>query len=119
MSRRTNRIASLIQVELGGLVLRKLKDPRVSFVTITHVDISPDLKSAKVFYSALGDGKQRADAGRGLEHAAGFLQHEIAVALKLRFTPKLTFHLDDTLEESLRIQQILQNLEKEKGKTGS
>ena len=117
MSRRTDRVASLIQSELGELVLRRLKDPRVSLVSITRVDITPDLKLARVFYSVLGESKQKEEAGRGLEHAAGFLQHGIAVALKLRFTPKLTFHLDESLEESLRIHQILQKLEKEKDQT--
>ncbi len=116
MSRRTDRVASLIRAELAELVLRRLKDPRIGFVTITHVDIAPDLKSARVFFSVLGQGKENAAAGEGLEHAAGFLQHEIAVALKLRFTPKLTFHLDDTLEESLRIQQVLQKLKEDQSR---
>jgi ribosome-binding factor A len=113
MSRRTNRVAALIQTELGELVLRKLKDPRVGFVTITGVSITPDLKLAHVYYSVLGGEKEKVGAGRALERAAGFLQHGIAVALKLRFTPKLSFHLDESLEESLRIEQIIHNLEQE------
>lgn len=115
MSRRTDRIASLIRAELGELVLRKLKDPRIGFVTITRVEITPDLKLAQVFFSVLGQEKEKVEAGQALEHAAGFLQHAIAVALKLRFTPKLTFHLDESLEESLRIQEILQKLKRENG----
>ncbi len=114
MSRRTDRVASLIRAELAELVLRRLKDPRIGFVTITHVDIAPDLKTARVFFSVLGQEKEKSGAKEALEHAAGFLQHEIGVALKLRFTPKLSFHLDDSLEESLRIQQILHKLKQEK-----
>lgn len=114
MSRRTDRIAALIQSELGELILKKLKDPRVGFVTVTRVDIPPDLKLAHVYYSVMGGKKEKTEAGRGLEHASGYLQHEIASALKLRFTPKLAFHLDESLEESLRIQKILQDLQREK-----
>ena len=113
MSRRTDRVAALIRIELGELILQKLKDPRIGFVTITRVDVTLDLKLAKVYYSVMGQEKEKADAGRALEHARGFLQHEIAEALKLRFTPKLSFYLDESLEESLRIQKILQDLKQE------
>ena len=117
MSRRTEKVSSLIQIELGDRVQRKLKDPRVGFVTITHVDTAPDLKSARVYYSVLGQAKEKREAGEGLRHAAGFLQREIAVALKFRFTPKLTFHLDDTVEESLRIEKIIHEIHEREGKS--
>lgn len=119
MSRRTHRVASLIQDLLGDLLVRKMKDPRLGLVTITRVEVPPDLKSAHVYYSVMGGDKEKAEGGRGLEHSAGFLQHEIAVVLKLRYTPKLIFHLDESLEESLRIQKILKNLEEERAKTSS
>lgn len=110
MSRRTERIASLIQTELSEVVLKKLKDPRIGFVTLTGVDMTPDLKLARVYYSVLGKEKEKEDTQRALERAAGFLQHAIAEALKLRFTPKLTFHLDESLEEGMRIEGILREL---------
>ena len=113
MSRRTERMESLIQVELGELILKRIKDPRVGFVTITGVEVTPDLKSARVYYSVLGKEREKAEAGIGLEHARGFLQHGIAEALKLRLTPKLSFHLDESLEEGFRIDQILQDLNRE------
>ena len=113
MSRRTDRIASLLQTELGELILRKLKDPRVSLVTITRVNISADLKVALIYYSVLGGEKEKTGANRALKGAAGFLQHEIAEALKLRFTPKLNFHLDESVEEGMHIDRILYHLEKD------
>lgn len=113
MSRRTDRVSSLIQIELAELVLRRLKDPRLGFVTITGVDVAPDLKSARVFYSVMGQEKEKVDAGKALEHASGFLQHQIALDLKFRFTPKLSFHRDDTLDESLKIEKILRELKEE------
>ncbi len=114
MSRRTERVEALIQIELAELLLKKLKDPRIGFVTVTGVGVTPDLKSARVYFSVLGDAKAKAEAQDGLEHAAGFLQHQIADALKLRFTPKLTFHLDESVEEGLRIDRIIGNLHQKK-----
>lgn len=116
MTRRTERVASLIQSELGELVLKRLKDPRIGMVTITRVEITPDLKLAHVYYSVYGKDKEKEEAGRALEHAAGFLQRKIADALKFRFTPKLVFRLDDSLEESIRIQKILEDLRREAGR---
>ena len=116
MSRRTERIASLIQAELSEVVLKKLKDPRIGFVTLTGVDVTPDLKFAQVYYSVLEPEKKgKAETQRALERARGFLQHEIAEALKLRFTPKLTFHLDESLEEGMRIERILNDLDRKNG----
>lgn len=114
MSRRTERMASLIRTELGVLVLRKLKDPGLGFVTVTGVDLTPDLKQAHVYYSVMGEEKQKGQTQKALERAAGFLQHEIADALKLRYTPKLMFHFDESLEEGQRIERILQELDSKK-----
>ncbi len=107
-------MASLIQMELSEVVLRKLKDPRIGFLTLTGVDVAPDLKYARVYYSLLGDAKQKQDTQAALEHAAGFLQHEISDALRLRFTPKLTFQLDESAEQGERIERILRKLDMEK-----
>ena len=107
-------MASLIQAELSELVLRKLKDPRIGFVTLTGVDVTPDLKQARVYYSVLGEEKQKGETQKALEHAAGFLQHGIAEALKLRFTPKLTFQVDHSMKEGEKIEQILHQLNSEK-----
>ena len=113
MSRRTERVAALIQIVLGERLQKKLKDPRLGFVTVTGVDLTPDLKSARVFYTVLGKEKEKGDTQRGLDNAAGFLQHEIAEELKLRFTPKLSFHFDDAYEEGMRIERILGELHRE------
>ena len=118
MSRRTERVASLIQGVLAELVQKKLKDPRLGFVTVTGVEIGADLKEARVYYTVLGKEKDRANTQRALENAAGFLQHEIAEQLKLRFTPKLSFHIDEGLEEGMRIERIIHDLHKEDGVEG-
>ena len=116
---RPDRVGHLIQIELSQIFLRKMKDPRIGFVTITHVGMSADLRSAKVFYSILGDDKAKADTRIGLQKATGFIQKEIADALKLRYTPKLTFAYDDSFEQGLKIEKVLHELKKDERKPAS
>ena len=110
--KRTNRVGHLIQMELSNLVLHRVKDPRLGFVTITHVDVTPDLRSACAFYSVLGDEKAKQNTQIALEKAAGFLQREIGSALHLRNTPRLIFKLDESLQKGLEIDRILYDLKK-------
>ncbi len=117
--RRTARVGHLIQMELSQIILGKLKDPRLGFVTVTHVDVTPDLKSARVFYSSLGNEEAKRGSQIALEKAAGFLQREIAVSLKLRYTPKLTFCFDDSFDKGFEIDRLLRNLDKEKDQQAS
>src|SRR3990167_11456116 len=101
--RRIDRMGHLIQMELSQSILTKLKDPRLGFVTITHVTITPDMKEASVFFSVMGDEKKKEESKIALEHAKGFLQREIATHLHLRFAPKLNFQYDDSLDRSFEI----------------
>lgn len=113
--KRTDRIGELVREELGRLVLTRLKDPRLGFVTITSVRMSPDLREALVLYSVIGTDEDRLKTQEALESARGWLQHEIAGCLKLRLTPKLRFKLDHSLEHSLRIESILRELHENSG----
>ncbi len=108
--KRTDRIAELVKMELGRLILMKLKDPRLGFVTITHVIVSADLRNARVMYSVMNDQQKNDQTAQALESAKGFLQHELADSLKLRLTPKLAFYLDTSVQHSLRIESIIQKL---------
>ena len=111
--KRIDRVGHLIQKELGELILHRVKDPRLgNFVTITHVSPSSDLKSAMVFYSVLGDNKKRQEVQTGLEKAAGFFQRQIADALRLRYTPKLKFQYDDSLDRGFEIDRLLYDLQR-------
>ena len=109
--KRTERVSSLLQMELSNLILERVKDPRLGFVTVTHVKITADLKSAVVFLSVLGDKKKKEETFKVLQHAAGFLQHEVGIALKLRYTPKLQFELDDSLDKDFEIGQVIRTIE--------
>ena len=109
---------SLLQMELGSLILEGIKDPRLGFVTVMHVKITPDLKSAVVFISVMGDKKKKEETLKVLERAAGFLQREVGVAIKMRYTPKLQFELDDSLDKDFEIGQVIRKIE-EKDKPNS
>ena len=109
--KRTERVAALLQMELSNLILERIKDPRLGFVTVMHVKITPDLKSAVVFISVMGDKKKKEETLKVLERAAGFLQHEVGVAIKMRYTPKLQFELDDSLDKDFEIGQVIRKIE--------
>ena len=108
-SNRINRINEEIQKELSSL-LRTLKDPRVQggMVTLTHVDTTTDLRSAKVFVSVL-DKAQEKDVVKGLKSASGYLRRELGQAIKLRYTPELQFTADDSIEQGAHILQMLRD----------
>ena len=122
--KRVDRVAELVRHELGNAIVSRLRDPRIGFVTITHVELSTDLHYAKVFYSVLGNtpGKTssrsidqvRKDTHDALTHARGFLQKDLAEVLNLRYTPHLDFVLDDSLDQSMEINGILKDIS-EKG----
>ena len=114
--KRTDRVASLLQMELSSLILERVKDPRLGFVTVMNVKITADLKSAVVFVSIMGDQKKKEESLQVLKRAAGFLQHEVGLAIKMRFTPKLQFELDDSLDKDFEIGQVIRKIEEKDNK---
>ena len=91
-------------------ILAELKDPRIRDVTVTYVEVSPDLRHAKVHVSVMGEEKHQQLTLRGLQHAAGFLQWKIAQQIELRYTPRLNFVLDQGVKRSMEVAQILQRV---------
>jgi ribosome-binding factor A len=87
-------------------------DPGIGFVTLTRVQVSPDLQLARVFYTALGDEKTRAASARALERAAPFLRRQIGARLRLKRTPELVFFYDESIAGQDRIERILSELNK-------
>ena len=90
--------------------LPELKDPRIGFVTVTGVETSPDLRSARVFVSVLGSTKKQAKSMEGLAAAHGVLQARIARELRMKRTPQLTFEYDRTVEEGVRMSKLIDDL---------
>jgi ribosome-binding factor A len=107
VSRRTERVAEEIREEVARLLGREIKDPRIGFVTITRVALTPDLHQARVYFGVLGDATQRHKTLEGLRHSAGFLRRLIGQRLGLRFTPELAFEYDTGLDATDRVAQLL------------
>jgi ribosome-binding factor A len=95
--------------EVIGAAIAELSDPRIGFVTVTSVETSPDLRAAKVFVSVLGSEEERADTITGLRSSHGVIQSKIAAETRMKRTPTLTFHYDETVEQGMRISQLLED----------
>jgi ribosome-binding factor A len=105
-SGRPQKLGDLIQRELSDLVQRELRDPRVGMITITSVDVSPDLSHAKVFFTVLQ--KEHLDeVSQGLRRAAGFLRSQLAKRIKLYTTPELRFAYDESVERGDRLSRLI------------
>lgn len=107
MSRRTERLGEEIREEVAQLIVGELKDPRIGFVTVTRVEVTPDLRTARVYVGVLGTEKQRQASLTGLRQATGFLRRALGQSLRLRYTPELVFTYDEGLEASDRVAQLL------------
>ncbi len=104
---RMRRVNEVIREVLGAAIATDLKDPRIGFVTVTDVDTSPDLRSARVYVSVLGDAAKREQTLEGLRSAHGFLQGRINSELRMKRTPTLTFHYDESVERGARLSRLL------------
>jgi ribosome-binding factor A len=108
---RPERVADQIRGELASLLAREVHDPGVGFVTLTRVRVTPDLQQAHVYYTALGDEKSRRNTERALARATGFLRRQIGARLRLKRTPELTFHYDESIAGQDRIEQLLSEIQ--------
>lgn len=107
---RQTRVANRIREELARIILREIEDPLVRSVTLRDVEVSPDLKHARVFFGVLDPTHDSAEVLKGLRRARKFLQRCVAEQADLRFTPTLEFRHDPTAERAQRIEEILQGL---------
>ena len=111
---RPQRVGDLIQRELSELVARELRDPRVGMVTLTAVDVSPDMSHAKVFFTLL-DKERLEEVQEGLRRAAGFLRSQLAKRVKLYSIPELRFEYDESVERGDRISRLINSVIKKNG----
>jgi ribosome-binding factor A len=118
---RPDRVADQIRQELSELLTRgEVHDPGIGFITLTRVQVSPDLQMARVFYTTLGDSKARRDTARALERATPFFRRQIGSRLRLRRVPEFEFRFDESIAHQDRIEQILRDLhEEERERRGS
>lgn len=110
MSRRTDRVAHLIQREIGNVILKELTDVRIGFVTISRVEVTTDMAFAKVHVSIMGSDKEKRDSMAGLAHSASYLRTHLAKVMKMRTVPRLQFVEDKNLEHGFRINEILNEI---------
>jgi len=106
-SPRAQRVADQIQRELAELLRLHLKDPRVGMVTITAVDVSPDLNNARVLFTHFAGAEKAEAAAQVLQHAAGYLRTELAHRLKLYSVPRLQFAYDSSIESGLKLSKLI------------
>lgn len=107
---RSYRVGELIHKHLSEIISRGLKDPRIGFVTVTSVDVTPDLRYARVYYTVIGSEKEKKDSGIGIEKATPYIRRQLASKLTIRHTPELTFVYDDSIEYGNRIDSILKDI---------
>lgn len=110
---RMEKVNNQIKREIGQIIQRDLADPRLTFVTITYVDVSPDLKNAKVYFSVLGDDKALADAQRGLTGARGAIRRGVSRQMAIRHTPELNFIHDSSISHGSKIEETLKEIHNE------
>jgi ribosome-binding factor A len=108
MPERMRRVNEALREVVGGAITTELQDPRIGFVTVTAVDTSPDLRSARVYVSVLGDETEREATLAGLRSSHGVLQATIAREMRLKRTPTLTFHYDEGPERGIRLSRLLE-----------
>jgi ribosome-binding factor A len=110
---RQEKLGELIAAELSELLRTRLKDPRVGFASITHVEVSGDLRHAKIFVSVMGSAEEQAATIKALKHAGGYLRHELASRIVLRYMPELVFKLDTSIAEGARVLELIRQNEQE------
>jgi ribosome-binding factor A len=106
-SRRVLKAAEAIREVVGMAILADLKDPRIQNVTVTHVEVSPDMRQAKVYVSVMGDEKAQELSLHGLQSSAGYLQQKIGKRIDTRYTPRIMFELDMGVKKSIAIARLL------------
>ena len=111
---RIEKLQELIKQEMSKMLLTDLKDPRIGFVTVTEVEMTGDLREAKIFVSIMGNAEQVKSSLEGLNSALGFIRREIGQRVRLRFTPEISFALDTSLDYSEHIQKLLLQVEGER-----
>jgi len=115
MAHRIERVNNLIRQEISQLLQRQVKDPRLgSFIAVTEVSTSPDLRYAKVFVSRMGSEEEKRETLSGLEAASGFFRNKLARRLRLRRVPELSFHWDDSIERGAHLLQLIDEVSSEK-----
>ena len=110
---RPERVAEVIKEEVSRIVRERVSDPRIGFMSVTAVELTPDLKSCKIFVSVMGDKTEREKTFEGLRSATSFIRGQLGNVLKLRFVPEISFVYDKSIESASRVLAIMYKLDRE------
>jgi len=116
--KRSTRLSILLREEIADIVMRKVKDPRLGFITVTDVALSEDLKVAKVFISVMGEDDKEITM-KILNSASGLIRNEVSKRVRMKFIPSIEFRIDRSVERGNRIDQLLKELEERHDRSGS
>ncbi|MGI6035799.1 MAG: 30S ribosome-binding factor RbfA [Limnochordia bacterium] len=108
--KRAARVREAMKKEIGDILQREIKDPGLGFVTLTDVEVSKDLRYVNAYVSVYGSQESKKESMEALERATGFIRTEIGKRIRLRYTPEISFHFDDSMERSERIFRILKEV---------
>ena len=112
-SRRQEQVAEFLRDEVSEIITREMKDPRLGFVSITRVELSPDLRYAKIFISVFGSEEEREVTLRALTGAAGFVRYQLKPRMRIRHVPEIAFHLDRSMEHAEEVARTLKKIRRQ------
>jgi ribosome-binding factor A len=115
--KRAERVSDQMKQEIADILMRKIKDPRIGFVTVTDVEVADDLRNAKVFVSVYGS--EKAATLKGLESASPYIRSELGRRMRMKFIPELLFRYDDSVERGAHINELLHEIQEKDEETGS
>lgn len=110
---RASRVAEEIKREIAQMLREEIKDPRVGFITLTDVDVTNDLRYAKIFLSVYGSSEEKEQTMGVLQKAQGYIRSELGKRLRLRYTPELTFKFDESIQYGAKIMELLETVKKD------
>ncbi len=114
MGVRPERVASEMREHISRIISEEIKDPRIGFITVTKVEVTPDLRNAKIFFSSLGGKDEKVQAAEGLNSASGYIRKLLGERMRFKFTPELLFRLDESTEYIIHLNEIFDKIHKEK-----
>ncbi|MDR7426856.1 MAG: 30S ribosome-binding factor RbfA [Armatimonadota bacterium] len=118
MGLRREKLQELLKAEASAILQRELRDPRIGFVSVTEVQLSADLRHAKIFVSVLGDQDAKRRTMEALERAAGYVRSELGRRVSLRHTPEVLFRLDESIERGTRVVALLRRVARQDAAAG-
>jgi len=118
MGVRPERVASEMREHISRIISEEIKDPRIGFITVVRVEVTPDLRNAKIFFSSLGGEEEKVQAAEGLNSASGYIRKLLGERMRFKFVPELLFRLDESTEYIIHLNEIFDKIHKEKESKG-